>query len=460
MRLTNRLPLLISLIPILFSGCSSSHNDTVTGKGSIRAMNAAPDIGVVNFMIEETLLGSLDFKEISGTSEYDDLQYNFNFDLLLPGDVEATRVLTHTLQVRTDQEYTFVLTGSYANPELFLWEQFGRDWLTELTTADENGTEVTVLEVSFGHVASNFGAVDVYLEAPGTSPEFATPRGSMTYGEFLSAVEISSGTYQLVLTEPGDPTTIVFASDPIGLNAAVSNLITIMDSGGTSTADISVRLMGQGVNSEIVDINLGAKFRVVHAAFGTDDVDLYLDGNFTTPVVRDLSFASVSDEIEVDGGQTNINITPAGNVGVFLEQDQLTLNSGSLYSMYLVGLPGDPSNLVLQDNQRRLANFAKFRIIQGAIRFTAVDIYLLQEGSDIGLVSPSISSILYAQNTGYLSVSPGTYDLTLTLPGSKTVIGGPYRMQLDGSGIYTVVSVEENDISMVDLVQLDDFLNN
>tara|TARA_R110000787_G_scaffold38998_21_gene97949 strand:- start:31704 stop:32435 length:732 start_codon:yes stop_codon:yes gene_type:complete len=243
MKSTTRISCVLAIASLFLAACGSSHNDTVTGKGSIRAINAAPDIGVASFLIEELPLGSLDFKEISGTAGYDDLQYDFNFDLFLPGDVEATRLMTHSLQVATDLEYTFALAGTFESCELFLWEQFGRDWATELANADSAGTVISVLEVSFGHVASSLGAVDAYLKTPGTSPEFATPRGTLNYGNFVAAAEIQTGNYQFILAEAGDPTNILFASNPFFLSAA-SDLITIMGDGGTSTDDISIRLMG------------------------------------------------------------------------------------------------------------------------------------------------------------------------------------------------------------------------
>ena len=397
---TSRLNVAMVAAMLLFAACGSSNNETVTGKGSIRAINAAPDIGVVNFLIEELVLGSLDFKEISGTADYDNLQYDFNFDLLLPGDVEATRLMTHSLQVTADQEYTFALAGSFANPELFLWEQFGRDWDTELADAETGGTVVSVLKVSFGHVASNLGAVDAYLEIPGTSPEFATPRGTLVYGDLAPATEIEAGVYQLILTEAGNPGNILFASNPVQLNAAVSDLITIMDAGGTSTADISIRLMGQGVGLEIADLNTSAEFRAIHAAFGTGAVDVFVGDDFNKAIAEDLPFGGTSIATEIDLGAGDFNVTPADNLGVFLEQQQITVSQGALHTMLLVGLPGDMTSLVLTDDQRRLANFAKFRIMHGAVRFVLTDIYLLSAGSDIGLVSPNVNSLLFGQNSG------------------------------------------------------------
>lgn len=113
---------ILSLFLASLSGCADSNNDTVTGEGSISAIHAIPDLGTINFLIEETLLGSLDYKQASGTSIFDNLEYTFNFETLLPGDTEYARFLTETVRVNTDQKYTFVITGSLESPQLVLWE--------------------------------------------------------------------------------------------------------------------------------------------------------------------------------------------------------------------------------------------------------------------------------------------------------------------------------------------------
>lgn len=178
--------------------------------------------------------------------------------------------------------------------------------------------------------------------------------------------------------------------------------------------------------------------------------------DFNNAIAEDLPFGGTSAVAEIDLGASDFNVTPADNLGVFLEQQQIAVSQGALHTMLLVGLPGDMASLVLTDDQRRLANFAKFRIMQGAVRFVLTDIYLLPAGSDIGLVSPNLNSLLFGQSSGYITISPDEYDLTFTLPGSKTVIGGPYRLQLDGGGIYGVVLVDQPDISMAEIILLDD----
>tara|TARA_R110002049_G_scaffold23726_3_gene84093 strand:- start:2947 stop:4362 length:1416 start_codon:yes stop_codon:yes gene_type:complete len=439
---------------LLLASCAESHDDnTVTGKGSIRAINAIAELNAVYFLIEETLLAQLEFKEASGTSSYDDLEYTFNFDTLLPGDTSDTRLISSTLQVDPEYEHTFILAGSYEDPEIILWQQFGRDWADEVETATENDTEVTLMEVSFGNLSNVAGSVDVYFEAPGTSPEFAVPTATISYGELHGPVELQSGSYQLVLTPAGDSSTVLFASDVLSVSAATSHLLNIMDDGGETTAEFSVHWVGYGI--ELFDINLQSEMRVVHAALGTDPVDVVIDGDFGNPDVSSLSFASESPTVVIEPGPVSINVTPAGDTGVFLAERDLTIAAGDIDRMYLIGYPGAVQAVVLPEERRTLATHARFQVFQGAARYASVDLYLVDETVDISLIGPNYTSFAYGTGTGLVSVEPGAYNLFVTESGTKNIIGGPYATELAANENYGVVIVDSANLQAVDVLDVD-----
>lgn len=152
-----------------------------------------------------------------------------------------------------------------------------------------------------------------------------------------------------------------------------------------------------------------------------------------------------------------INVVPAGETGVFLEEKEADIAQGSMHTLFLVGLPGDLDSVVLPDDRRRLAACSKFRLVQGAARFETMDAYLVTAGTDIGLVSPTTASLLYRGSAGYRNVAPGAYDLVLTLPDSKTAIGGPHRLDPEGGGIYGAVAVDRANITTADIILLDEF---
>ncbi len=139
-----RLLVLVATLTVVatVSGCAESTREQATGEGNIRGINAIVTAPLVSFLIEERVLGNVDFKGNSGFSVFDDLHYNFNFDLLRPGILEADRLTTQLIDVIADTEYTVVLTGTIANPSSFFWEDPIREW---------SGTE-TVFEIVFAHL--------------------------------------------------------------------------------------------------------------------------------------------------------------------------------------------------------------------------------------------------------------------------------------------------------------------
>jgi len=452
MRGPKRFTLLLPLFVVLLAGCSSSNDDEVTGEGSIRALHAIPNVGTVNFLIEETILGSMSFQDATAISEYDDLEYEFSFEILLPDDDvdEPTVLATRTLSVRSDQEYTFVLSGSLENPQLFLWEQFGRDWLDEIEDAEDNDTEVTVMEVAFAHISNVLGEVDIYLEAPGTSPLAATPKATLSYSEFNSAVELSADDYQLVVTPAGDPNTLLFASDPFPISAATSTLVTLIDDGGFTTADFSVELIGSG--TELTDINTSAVISATHLARGTDTLDVYDSSDFSTPLFDNLEFEALSEEIDVEEGTLDLAVTPADNLGVFLSQLSLTAFNGTYTRLYFIGLPGDLQVISRRYDRSTLATHARLQMFQAASRFQTVDLYVVDTDVDIQLIGPSYSNILFGSGFSYNIFEADAYNIYVTEPDTKNVIAGPLRVDLQEGRNYSLHVLDSQNLSATDLI--------
>ncbi|HZD52842.1 MAG TPA: DUF4397 domain-containing protein, partial [Woeseiaceae bacterium] len=149
-------PLFAVLLAALLFGCTESQRQEANGKGSIRGVNAISTAPAVTFLIEERSLGTLSYKEVTSAQDFDDLSFNFNFDVRLPGDDGPRRLATEPLKVERDNDYVFALTGSLDQPSIIVWETPERMW---------NGDE-TSLEASAGDLAPGTGTVDVYLAAP------------------------------------------------------------------------------------------------------------------------------------------------------------------------------------------------------------------------------------------------------------------------------------------------------
>src|SRR5690606_16386477 len=139
MTTTSRRLAAFALCTALLCACTESDRPTASGEGTIRGVHAIADAPDVVFLIEELPLETaLPFRGTTAAQAFDDLTYNFNFDVVLPGSTSRKRLATRNLTVVPETDYVFVLTGSLDAPEILLWETPERAW---------SGNE-TVLEVS------------------------------------------------------------------------------------------------------------------------------------------------------------------------------------------------------------------------------------------------------------------------------------------------------------------------
>ena len=309
----------ILAVVIAVSSCAESTRAVATGKGNIRGINAivtAPDIG---FLIEERGLGNVSFKGTSGFSPFDDLTYNFNFDLLLPGELRATRLATEFIDVLADHEYTVVLTGTIANPSSFFWEDPVREW------AD---TE-TVFELIFTHVASSIGELDIYFAAPGTVPVLGQSVGSLTSGNRLQGLDFEEGQYELILTPKDDPATMLYQSVPLTASPQTRVTIAIFDQDPSVTGNIAVNFIGEGgASSVLADINFPPQVRTLHAAFATANFDGYFNSDFTNLIYADIAFQELSPYVDVAAVTTPLTLTPVGNSGATIHEGDVIVSAG------------------------------------------------------------------------------------------------------------------------------------
>ena len=263
------------------SSCVESTRAVATGKGNIRGINAivtAPEIG---FLIEERSLGNVSFKGSSGFSPFDDLTYNFNFDLLLPDDLRATRLATEFIDVLADHEYTVVLTGTIANPSSFFWEDPVREW------AD---TE-TVFEVIFAHLAPSIGELDIYFATPGTVPVLGQSVGSLTSGNRLQGLDFEEAQYELILTPKDDPATILYQSVQVGAIAQTQVTIAVFQWDHSVHGKVHGNsITGGAAYSVLPHVNSPPQVRLMHAAFPTGNFDGYFDSDFSNLIYADIAF--------------------------------------------------------------------------------------------------------------------------------------------------------------------------
>ncbi|MEQ9563905.1 MAG: DUF4397 domain-containing protein [Woeseiaceae bacterium] len=429
---------------LAISGCEESQFPEATGKGSLRGINAIISAPEVRYMIEESTSSRvpLGFKDTT-TFRFDDLSYAVNFDVQLAGDVTLTRIATASVDVVANTAYVFALTGTLASPVVLQLEYPERQW---------TGNE-TVFEGRALHLSTTAGELDVYYAAPGTAPVLGNARASIGFGEISPAFEPTAGDYELILTTHDDPTDVRYRSRTITQGAATSVIYSVFDPDPSITGNLSVRVMATtGGGAELADNDSPPEIRVMHAAFGTGNTDVYVDDDFTATFVSDLAFGEVSPYLGFTADDTPMTFTPTGDPGVLLLEDSLTVFPGTLDTVFLVGDPAELDIIAIQNNPRPIETTGRVRLVNLADNSDLFDVYIHGASDLLPDIFPSFISLPFRSTTGYLNRDDDSYVITITEAGEKVAVAPPLSLDLALGDVVDLAILDTADPNVFDLV--------
>ena len=409
---------------IVAGGCAKESDlPNPTGQGTVRAINAIPTSPEFSLLIEERLISTFSFKTMSTSTSWDDLEYTFNFQVLLAGESATTRVASQFIDVVADTDYTMLVSGALDAPDITLWEAGTRDW-----SGDE-----TVYELRFGHASPSLGAIDAYLLDPGTPPAAGSQIATLSFSEVSPIEDYETGEKVIVFTPAGDDSTILFQSQPLNLIATSSYLITTFDTDANDVGPVAVSLMNTTTNStgRLVDVNDSPTGRFYHASLNAGDVDIYVEDPLAAPLVSGHTFGDITGDLDMPSGDVPITYTAAGNIGSILSQVDRAVAPGGRYNFYLSrNVDGEDVITSALLDRRSIETRARISVANTAANFPVVDVYVVPAGVAIDERFPVLPS-LRTQSTPILFPLPaGDYDVYLTEQDEKNIYLGPEPLSL------------------------------
>lgn len=428
---------------VLLSACAESTRPEATGKGRIRGINGVATSPELIFLIEERPQGNVNYRAVSGFTEWDDLTYIFNFDMFLPNAAEPDRIASQTVDVLAGNDHTLVLTGTLANPAILSWEEEEREW---------DGTE-TVFEVDFFHVSPLLGEVDVYFAAEGTAPVVGNEIATMSNGDRIPYLELAEGDYELIITAPGDPATVMFQSS--GLARLPSERITIglFDTDPSITAPVGVNIIFDGGAAQsLSDINSPPQIRLSHASYGVENINGYFDDDFGTVIFPNLAFGETTLYTDITETITPFDVAlisaPATTVA---EADIQRINN--LHRTFVFwGLPGQHLLRVLAHDARPVEAFPVARVTDLSANIAELDIYIVEPGTVLDdTIAPRFGGAIPGISTDYFDLEAGMHEFILTLAGEQTPIATSLIVDVANGDVVDMLIVDTADTAVVEL---------
>jgi hypothetical protein len=425
---------LLVLASALFVAACSSDNDTPeqtppappAPTSKIQVLHGSPDAPTVDVLADgSVLLSEVDYKTSSPVLTLDAGTYSIAIEGILPGG-NATVIGPVDLTFDADTVYTIAAVNDVASIEPVV--------ISRPDTAVSAGS--ARLFVLHGAVAAP--EVDVYVTAPNADLTASAPVGTFEFKGTIGPAEVAAGDYQIRVTAAGDPTAVVYDSGTITLADGADLTLTALPNTGGGAAPIGLVAKSETGAVEIRDLGTPTSLQVVHASPDAPSVDVLVDGSVLVP---NLSFPEATPFVEVDPATYTVEVTVAGNPGaIAIGPVDLDLEAGTRYSVLAVDELANIEALILTDDPRRVATNAKVRVIHGAPNAPAVDVYVTAVGADISAATPVASNVFFKDNTGYLNVPAGDYDVTVTLTGTTTAAIGPATISVENSGIYTAIA--------------------
>ncbi len=433
----------IGLACIALAACDSEGGRVRSPATDVNVIHVAGSFGNLEFRRVERLEGTLGYRS-SSVFSWDSDTYTFNIDATIPGLSTPLRLYTFTADLAAGNDYSIVLTEADG-------------WLQELVVGEpvselaEGEAEIIIVNTANGLE----GAVDVYLEPPETVLAAATPRGAVGFLESLPLAQIEPGEYELSLTQVGNPTSVVMASNPFQIAAGARTTLTLID-GLSAASPVAALVSGAGIDIPLTDRELRAGIRVLNAMNSREPLDVTVDNSFSPPLIPGAQFAEPTAFALLPPGEYMLQVTPGGNSGVIEVETTYNAFPGQRGTWFVRGAPGALSAAYWPDGQRLIRDIAEVTIYHGGTTINEVDVYIVAPDTDLGTVAPT-ASLSQTTVISHQFLGLGPHTITVRESGTETVLAGPVDANIGVEGNYGILLTDGASGSGADITLFDGF---
>lgn len=479
----------LTAVLAFLAACGGGGSGSLDNELALRVINASPDAPSINFLVDDVLWFPLNYKSGTRFTYLTPASRKMGLQVLLPGD---DVLIEESLSLLARREYTTIAVG-----------KLGEDGSSTLQIINIDNPVAAVptgtSRVQFVHAAPDTAAIDVYLTAPTDSLAAATPIYTLSYIQDPMALQqdFASGIWRIRVTPSGDKATVLFDSGDVALRSTASLLFVVVTNTGAGTAPVSLLTNDGTFGGQILDVSTPAEVQVVNVSpdlptlvataeralrkdtpppdpplaspciydstLTSADVLCVAPPPEVTPLVSGLTYPAAASYVGLDfsipppAGYQLLNLDNFYSFKVaatdapetILFGTNLSLVQGNRSSLLTVGLVPQPVDgkvtakilTVLVGDARPVARLGKLRIVDASLAGGTVDVYIKAPGTDITTENASLVGLGLGSSTDHLGFEPGTYTVSFTTAGTKTVLASA-TVDAVSKSAFTVVLVD------------------
>jgi hypothetical protein len=202
---------------------------------------------------------------------------------------------------------------------------------------------------------------------------------------------------------------------------------------------IGFAVLGALLASGCNDSTSTAYLRVLHASPDAPNVDINLDGK---DVLTDVAYKAASSYLPVKPGSHVIKVFPTGTTNAVITAN-VTLVKNTYTTVAAVNFVANiEGKVITDDNTPPTSGNVKVRLIHFSPSAGTVDIYVTAPGADISTMTPTLSAVPFLAVSDYISTAAGTYEVRITLTGTKEVVIDSGTLTLAAGQIRTGVALD------------------
>jgi Domain of unknown function (DUF4397) len=159
------------------------------------------------------------------------------------------------------------------------------------------------------------------------------------------------------------------------------------------------------------------KLRFVNAAPGQGSLNLLVN---TTASASNIAYATASNYFSVGSGAQHVQIEPSATTSPIIDET-ITFTAGTQSSIFIMNSPTLATVVFPDNNAAPTSGNMNLRIINASPALGSADVYVSSTGCSNLTGSPSVSSLAVKTPSGYITLTPGTYNVCFTAPGTTFV---------------------------------------